>query len=152
MIKIHKTYISNFLSGRMFRVFLSFLLLTVGGAIYILYRQDSLLMFKCFEELGIAETIQYLRTTGTEHSLFDWVKNSLPDGLWLFSYMFLIDTIWNGDKPFSYYFFLWLLPFIAISSEVLQIFGIVPGVYDTIDMLCYSVAILVFLILKFIIK
>ena len=151
-MNIHNKYISSILSRMFIRVLLSFMLLTIGCLIYILYRQDSLLMFKYFEELGIIDTVYHLRAVGTEHSLFDWVKNSLPDGLWLFSYMFLIDTIWNNEKSFLYYFFLWILPFIAISSEVLQAFEIVTGVYDTIDLLCYSGAILVFFILKFIIK
>lgn len=149
---IHNKYITFILSRRLLHVLLSILLLIIGGLIYIMYRQDSLLMFNCFDELGIKETIMHIRSVGTEYSIFDWVKYSLPDGLWLFSYMFLIDTIWNNEKFFLYYFFLWILPFIAILSEVLQIFGIVPGFFDTIDLLCYIGAILVFLILKFIIK
>ena len=152
MKKVRDINISYIFTTRVFRVILSFALLSVGCFIYIMYRQESLLMFRCFDELGLSDLVHHLRSTGTEHSLFDWVKNSLPDGLWLFSYMFLIDAIWNGDKSFSYYFFLWLLPCIALLSEVLQAFGVVPGVYDFIDIMCYSGAIIVFIILKFIIK
>ena len=109
-------------------------------------------VFTCFDELQIMELIQHIRNTGTEYSVFDWVKNSLPDGLWLFSYMFLIDTIWDREKVFLYYFFLCLLPIIAIASEILQAFDIVSGVYDTLDLSCYFGAILLFLTLKFILK
>jgi len=98
------------------------------------------------------DIIQHIRNTGTEYSVFDWVKNSLPDGLWLFSYMFLIDAIWDREKVFLYYFFLYLLPIIAIASEILQAFDIVSGVYDTLDLSCYFGAILLFLTLKFILK
>jgi hypothetical protein len=109
-------------------------------------------MFKSFDKLGLSYIIEPLRRIGTEHSVFDWVKNSLPDGLWLFSYMFLIDTIWDGEQPIFYYSFLWVLPIIAIISELLQAVGIVPGVFDTKDMLCYISAIILFLILKYIVK
>ena len=66
--------------------------------------------------------------------------------------MFLIDTIWDREKVFLYYFFLYLLPIIAIASEILQAFDIVSGVYDTLDLSCYFGAILLFLTLKFILK
>ena len=148
----HNAIMANFLNTRVFRIILSFALLSVGCIIYILFRQDSLLMFTCFDKLQIMGLIQHIRNTGTEYSVFDWVKNSLPDGLWLFSYMFLIDAIWDREKVFLYYFFLYLLPIIAIVSEILQAFDIVSGVYDTLDLSCYFGAILLFLTLKFILK
>ena len=91
---------ANFLNTRVFRIILSFALLSVGCMIYILFRQDSLLMFTCFDKLQIMGLIQHIRNTGTEYSVFDWVKNSLPDGLWLFSYKILIDTICDREKEF----------------------------------------------------
>lgn len=141
-----------FLNTRSFRIILSFALLNVGFMIYILFRQTSLLMFTCFDKLEFRGLIQDIRSTGTEYYVFDWIKNSLPDGLWLLSYMLLIDAIWNGERVFLYYFFLCLLPIIAIASEILQAFDVVSGVYDTLDLLCYTGAILLFKILKLILK
>lgn len=137
-----------FFSSRVARALLSMLLLIIGCLIYVVFRTRSLLMFKCFDKLELTGIIEQLRCTGKDYSLYDWVKDSMPDGLWLFSYMFLIDTIWEGSRPFSYYFFLWILPVFAITSEVLQATHVVPGVYDTVDLLCYLFAIIIFMILK----
>ena len=57
--------------------------------------------------------------------------------------MFLIDTIWEGKILLSYYFFLWVLPTIAVVSEVLQVFGWLPGVFDILDLVCYVGAVVV---------
>ena len=73
-ISSHNAIMANFLNTRVFRIVLSFALLSVGCMIYILFRQDSLLMFTCFDELQIMELIQHIRNTGTEYSVFDWVK------------------------------------------------------------------------------
>ncbi len=137
---------------RVFRIILSFFLLSFGGMIYILFRQDSLQMFTFFDKMGIKPLIQAIRILGTDFKVVDWVKYNLPDGLWLFSYMFLIDAMWNGESAFLYYFFLYLLPIIAITSEILQLFNVIPGVYDTFDLLFYFSAIILFLTLKFILK
>ncbi|OFO56675.1 hypothetical protein HMPREF3027_01520 [Porphyromonas sp. HMSC077F02] len=141
----------NFLTSRFFRALLSFVLLGVGCIIYIIFRPQSLLMFTCFDKLGITNPINYIRSIGKGYHVLDWVKNCLPNGLWLLSYMLLTDTIWNKENTFSYCFFLWILPIIAICSEILQAFNLVPGVYDPLDLLCYTGAIFMFLSLKFII-
>lgn len=142
----------DFLQTRAFCVVLSFALLFVGGMIYIIFRSESLLMFTCLNKVGALEAIQSLRKLGAEYAVSDWIKYSLPDGLWLFSYMFLIDTIWGGKISLSYYFFLWVQPTIAVVSEVLQVFGWLPGVFDILDLVCYVGAVVVFLILKFFLK
>lgn len=142
----------DFLQTRFFCVVLSFALLFVGGMIYIIFRSESLLMFTCLNKMGMVETIQFFRRLGAEYAISDWIKYSLPDGLWLFSYMFLIDTIWEGKILLSYYFFLWALPTIAVVSEVLQVFGWLPGVFDILDLVCYVGAVVIFLILKYFLK
>ena len=109
-------------------------------------------MFTCLNKVGVLEAIQFLRRLGAEYAVSDWIKYSLPDGLWLFSYMFLIDTIWEGKILVSYYFFLWVLPAVAVGSEVLQVFGWLPGVFDILDLVCYVGAVVIFLILKFFLK
>lgn len=133
-----------------FRVLLSFTLLTIGGLIYLGWRSGNLVMFQIFGTLGMSNLLTSIRNVGTEYSLFEWVKYSVPDGLWLFSYMFLIDTIWQNHRYASYYIFLWSLPAISIISELLQYFAIVPGTFDIVDLACYILAIVIFMILKFI--
>ena len=113
-------------------------------------REKSLLMFDWFQKLGINNEIDTFRGFVNSDGIYGWVKNSLPDGLWLFAYMFLVDAIWNGSKSISSYIFIYSLPFFALLSEFLQYFGWVPGVFDWIDVVSYLFAIVLFMLIKII--
>ena len=141
--------INNRKINHLFKAFLSFTLLSVGGLIYLGWREGNLVMFQLIEKCGMSDYLLSFRNISTNYSVYDWVKYSMPDGLWLFSYMFLIDAIWTNYKHPMYNAFLWSLPIIAILSELLQFIEIVPGTFDVIDLLCYLFAICSFVILKF---
>ena len=135
---------------RVFKIILSFIILIIGGLIYVGCREKSLLMFDWFQQLGINNEIDTFRGFVNSDGIYGWVKNSLPDGLWLFAYMFLVDAIWNGSKSISSYIFIYSLPFFALLSEFLQYFGLVPGVFDWIDVVSYLFAIVLFIFIKII--
>jgi hypothetical protein len=107
-------------------------------------------MFDWFNAIGIGNEIDGLRRLFEREGIYGWVKYSLPDGLWIFSYMFLVDAIWNGSKSISSFIFIYSLPFFALLSEFLQHFGLLPGVFDWIDVASYLFAILLFVITKLI--
>ncbi len=138
------------LKDRIKRSILSLLILCIGGFIYIGLRDKSLLMFDWFNHLGLSQHVEIIRGVFNSEGVYGWVKNSLPDGLWLFSYMFLVDVIWNGSKSISAYIFIYYLPFLALMSEILQYFELVPGVFDWIDIASYLFAILLYNIIKLI--
>lgn len=138
------------LKDRIERSILSLLILCIGGLIYIGFRDKSLLMFDWFDHLGLSQHVELFRGLFNSEGVYGWVKYSLPDGLWLFSYMFLIDAIWNGSKSIIAYIFIYYLPFLALMSEILQYFGLVPGVFDWIDIASYLFAILLYNIIKLI--
>lgn len=135
---------------RIVKVILSFAILIIGGLIYVGFRDKSLLMFSWFEQLGVSREVDAFRGLVNSEGVYGWVKNSLPDGLWLFAYIFLVDAIWNGSKSISSYIFIFSLPFFALLSEFLQYFGMLPGVFDWIDVASYLFAILLFVIVKLI--
>ena len=135
---------------RIVKVILSFTILIIGGLIYVGFRDKSLLMFDWFEQLGISGEVDAFRGFVNSEGVYGWVKNSLPDGLWLFAYMFLVDAIWNGSMSICSYIFIYSLPVFALLSEFLQYFGLFPGVFDWIDVACYSFAILLYVIIKLI--
>lgn len=135
---------------RIVKVILSFAILIIGGLIYVGFRDKSLLMFSWFEQLGVSGEVDAFRGLVNSEGVYGWVRNSLPDGLWLFAYMFLVDAIWNGSKSISSYIFIFSLPFFALLSEFLQYFGMLPGVFDWIDVASYLFAILLFVIVKLI--
>ena len=135
---------------RIVKVILSFAILIIGGLIYVGFRDKSLLMFSWFEQLGVSGEVDAFRGLVNSEGVYGWVKNSLPDGLWIFAYLFLVDAIWNGTKSISSYIFIFSLPCFALLSEFLQYFGLFPGVFDWIDVASYSFAILLYVIIKLI--
>ena len=58
----------------------------VGGLIYLTYRTDSLLMLGWFNNIGLSDTVDFLRSNQHLQNLTipNWIKFSLPDALWLF--------------------------------------------------------------------
>lgn len=130
------------------KVVLSLIILFMGGLIYVVYRDKSLLMFDWFDYLGISNAVEGFRNLFQVESVYGWVKYSLPDGLWIFSYMFIVDAIWDKEKNTVSMIFLWGLPIVAVLSECFQYFGLLPGVFDWMDMASYLFAIALFLIIK----
>ena len=76
---------------RIVKVILSFAILIIGGLIYVGFRDKSLLMFTWFEQLGVSGEVDAIRGLVNSGGVYGWVKNSLPDGLWIFAYLFLVD-------------------------------------------------------------
>ena len=121
------------LKKRIITMLLSFSILFIGGGLYLMCRSERLVMFDWCKAIGIYPLIQQLRPKGNFDS---WLVYSLPDGLWLFSYIILMGAIWAFDMRKS---LLCSAPLIviAIGSEVLQLPHIVRGTFDVIDLLCY---------------
>lgn len=127
------------------------ILFTIGGLIYVIYRPDSLLMFSWFRWLGLEATVNTLRTAYGDISIYSWVKYSLPAGLWLLSYMLVVDAIWQKSRIPIYYFFIGILPAISILWELFQLLELMPGRFDMIDLLSYIIAILIFVMIKYLV-
>ena len=118
-----------------YTIVLSFFTLFIGGGLYLLCRSERLVMFDWCKTIGIYPFIQQLRSKGNFDS---WLVYSLPDGLWLFSYIILMGAIWAFDMRKS---LLCSVPMIiiAIGSELLQFPHIVRGTFDMMDLLCYAI-------------
>ncbi len=115
------------------------LTLLLGGLIYISFRTESLTMFKWFAIASLDTPITNLRaiTLALAPNLPNWLLYSLPDGLWVFSYISLMLLIWKNKINQENIVYIFSLPLIAILSEIGQLFKIVPGTFDTIDILFY---------------
>lgn len=117
--------------------------LFIGGTIYILFRGSSLKMTSWFNNLGLGQIIDEYRkgTIPFGNNLAGWILFSLPDGLWVFSYVSLMLVIWHKSISKYSVFWIFLIPVIAICSEFGQLFGLVPGVFDLMDLLSYFTGI-----------
>lgn len=125
---------------------LVFLPVILGGLLYILFRSDNLLMFKWFEYINIKKTIFLIRNNINFHPS-DWIIYNLPDGLWLFSYTSLMINIWKNKMNYESIFWIFIVPFIAILSEFLQLFNLISGTFDFIDLLFYILGTIIPIIL-----
>lgn len=113
----------------------------LGGLIYILFRDDELILFSWINTIGASHIVEQIRfyTYGIVHNEF--ILYSLPDGLWLFSYILMIGYVWNMDMRKIGMFVLPMATF-AIGCEGLQKTGCINGTYDWSDMVTYIISIL----------
>ena len=116
-----------------------FLTLLLGGLVYISFRQDTLKMFNWFDLINLSEAILGLRsyTLALADFLPNWFLYSVPDGLWLFSYISILLVVWDNKISKHNIHWLLLVPTIAIVSEIGQLLGIVPGTFDILDLTFY---------------
>ena len=113
----------------------------IGGFIYILFREDNLLMFNWFNSLGMKNLIDFFQ----EHTLLknlipNWIKFSLPDGIWIYSLTSLMLIIWYKDSSKTKYIWLLIGPILGISAELGQLINIVPGTFDNTDLIFCLIA------------
>ena len=106
--------------------------LFIGCLIYVLFRTDTLLYNKIFgnffSPIGSPKTF-----------LQKIIIFSLPDGLWAMSYTMLIFHLRN-DKTFKTLIWSILIPVIGILSEIGQLYYLIPGTFDIIDLIMYIIA------------
>ena len=106
-----------------------------GSFIYLAYRPTNLRMFSWIEILGIEKYIINLRTTVKGIPLNDFFINNLPNGLWVMSLTILLLIIWenNYNRIFKIYFS--ILSLLVILPEIFQLFNIISGTFDIIDLI-----------------
>ncbi len=110
-----------------------------GGLIYVLFRQDSLKMFSWFESVNLSNSIFEMRLFTLPLSIYlpDWFLYSLPDGLWLFSYVSFLLVVWENVISKHNIHWVLLVPLIAIFSELGQLIKVIPGTFDVVDLCSY---------------
>ena len=73
----------------------------------------------------------------------------MPAALWLYAYLYVIDTIWDkSHTSILYKSFFWLMPAISILSEILQLFHILPGTFDILDVGSYVGVVIIYFIIN----
>lgn len=113
--------------------------LLIGGLTYIGLRTESLRMFKWIKMISLESEVGHFRNIMSNFSPYfpQWVKFSLPDGLWMFSYTSVILIIWEGQINRASIIWLGLIPIVAITSEIFQLLGLLTGTFDWFDFVFY---------------
>lgn len=127
------------------RILTTLIPLIFGGLIYLTYRVETLKMFRWFDNIGATDLIIFLRTNEISQaiSLPQWVKFSLPDALWIFSFTYFMLTIWKFKISKSSAFWIFLAPTIGLFSEIGQLIGLIPGTFDLVDLVLLIIAMVI---------
>jgi hypothetical protein len=117
--------------------------ITIGATIYSLWRSDRLLVFTWYGWLGLKAPLLVLRANlaGIRNFLPDFVLYSLPDALWVYSFTFLMESVWfRHSRSFGRTFWVFLPVSLAVGAEAGQLFKVVPGTFDLTDIAGYIAA------------
>jgi len=131
------------MSSRKFYFYSAVGSLSLASAIYVLFRSESLLMFRWANALGLLPLIHFLRSCSfiLKPILPVWIVYSLPFALWTASYMLFVQTIWLGRKCIYRFIWFWIVPAVSLTSEFCQYRQIVPGTFDIFDLLTIAIAV-----------
>lgn len=124
------------------------LLILIGGSIYVLFRTDTLRLFHWIFSLGLSDDVNAMREMCSGVSLPDFVLYSLPDCLWLTSYLFIVNAVVPKTDKRTFVFWLCVLPVAAVIHECLQGLRVISGVFDISDLLCYLIPFSIFLFIN----
>lgn len=131
------------------KVTLGIVFLTTGCGIYLLFRSPTLNIYQWCILLGINDTIDSLRYIVQDWDISEWIKYSLPDGIYVAAYILIMDAIWQDEHNSIKNFIITFVPLVTISSEILQYFGLVKGTFDVYDLICYSIPPMIYLIFTY---
>jgi hypothetical protein len=115
----------------------------LGAGIYSLLRSKRLLVFTWYGWLGLQAPLLALRANlaGVRHFLPAFVLYSLPDALWVYSFTFLMQSVWfRHSRSYGRTFWILLPVSLAVVAEVGQLLKVVPGTFDFMDIAGYIAA------------
>ena len=119
------------------------LTLFLGGLIYLLTRSAGLIMFKWVEFLHLNGFLDALRKSFIWNNyLPNWVIFSLPGGLWMFACTSIIMIVWKNELNKQSLLWLLIMPILSILSEFTQLFHLINGTFDIIDVTIYLIGFL----------
>ena len=118
--------------------------LLAGAVIYLLFRSKNLLGFELLNRIGVGPWADRMRSYTADVRLPDVVVNSLPGGLWALGYILVIDSIFGHQSRSTRIVWASVIPLLGVCSEVIQGVGLLPGVFDLWDLVCYALPFIIF--------
>lgn len=134
-------------SIRIFKYITGVTCFVIGVIIYLLWR-EGLLIHRVITWLGLDLITNPLRSFASDLYLPEWIRFSLPDGLWVTSYILIMSA---QDIPHK---ILWIsiIPLVGFISELLQIVHFMPGTFDFIDLFFYIIPLIIYICYEFFTK
>lgn len=125
----------------------AFAVLATGCAIYLLFRPDTLLMFGVLKAIGLGNATMAARAWADGVTLGSFIIYSLPAGLWSAAYIMAMDALWSGAGKAIRLMCAMIIPLVGVVSEIMQGLGLLRGIYDHLDLVCYALPILIYILI-----
>jgi|WetSurMetagenome_2_1015567.scaffolds.fasta_scaffold277470_2 hypothetical protein len=118
-------------------VFLLYILACLSGGvfIYISSRSSNIFLNQWLASLSGGKILHVGQALFQHFHLPGWVLYSLPDALWMSSLTMLILVIWDFKLYRQSIFWLMTAVLSGLLFEILQAFHILPGTFDTVDLI-----------------
>lgn len=123
----------------------------VGMIIYLVFRPHNILFNTWLDRMGIeimpyGQRVPLIQLPG--NPLTNWLRFSLPDGLWIFAFANAVLLVWMDAKMQWRLFIAGVLGAFYIVYEMGQAFGVFSGTFDLLDIVTCLVALAASMILK----
>jgi len=105
----------------------------LGAMIYILFRQNTLFVFKWIHYLSLDKIVVLLRSLVKGIKIDNWILYSLSDGIWVYSGTSLLLVIWKYQWNKQSIIWIGFPFFISIIAELMQLFGFLRGTFCLVD-------------------
>ncbi|AKF09126.1 hypothetical protein DB32_006275 [Sandaracinus amylolyticus] len=117
--------------------------LIVGGAIYLGWRDGSLLGWRWADALGVREVASALRGSlrATDIVLPEWALFSLPDALWVYALTWALSRVHAESDVKERALALFVPLALGPGAELAQLARVVPGTFDVLDLALTTVAL-----------
>lgn len=125
------------------QILIGLVMLLLGGIIYLLFRPTTLLLFHSLDLVGLMPLVTDCRTLAATCQPSEFVVYSLPGGLWATSYILLVVSLLEQAMRWQRMMVASIIPLAGICSELMQQAGLIPGVFDTADLVCYAVPLII---------
>ena len=123
-------------------------LLLCGCAVYLLFRSKSINIYQWGSAIGLSDTIDSVRDKVQCWSVSDFIKYSLPDGLYCMAYMLIVDAVWHNSHDASTKAVILFVPCVAVCNEVMQYLRWTKGTFDVYDLVCYAFPLILYIFLN----
>ena len=129
--------------GQKLKIALGVGMVGIGGIFYLLFRPSSLLLYRLACFIGLGALLGQWR----QHTLLwdwpEWAVYCLPDGLWSAGYVLIVDGLFRPHR--MKWLVAGIIPLVGALSEGLQSVGLMPGTFDLVDVACYLLPYVVYL-------
>lgn len=118
----------------------------------MLFRVDSLSIFWLIEKIGLDNWLNPIRERTMMWDINSFIKYSLPDGLWVYSFSYFIFSIWLAptEEKVLKYLFLSIPLLLGVGGEIAQLAFPAVGTFDSQDVaVSLSAYFLAFAVIKF---